>query len=61
MPIYEYKCLKCGWTAEKLCPHVTVDSEIQCGSCGGAAIQVVSRTAWPVVKGGTPLGPGRRE
>lgn len=34
MPIYEYRCRKCGKQFEKLVRVTTPDEEVDCPSCG---------------------------
>ena len=40
MPIYEYRCLKCGNRFEKLLKSGNVD-EIACTECGSAQVEKV--------------------
>lgn len=50
MPMYEFKCEKCGHTSEKL---VKMDTKhIECGKCGGESIKVTSLTSPAKFSGG---------
>lgn len=53
MPIYEYSCTNpdCQHVTEKLVMRYETDGEIQCGECGGCAMQVFSLPS-PVQWGG---------
>ena len=50
MPIYEYRCKKCGQHVE-LIQKVGEVPRRKCGKCGGRLEKLVSRTAF-VLKGG---------
>jgi len=39
MPIYEYRCKKCGEKFEKLVRFSTSTSEIECPKCGGRRVE----------------------
>lgn len=39
MPIYEYRCGKCGHTFEKLIRGMTEETEPQCPNCGEAKVE----------------------
>jgi putative FmdB family regulatory protein len=39
MPLYEYKCLECGKTFEKLTFH---EGEVKCPRCGGGVKKLMS-------------------
>ena len=39
MPIYEYRCKKCGEKFEKLVRFGTSTSEIECPECGGRKVE----------------------
>ena len=46
MPIYVYRCNKCGRTFEKLCNSFKDrPSSIVCSVCGGIATPIISPTA----------------
>ncbi|MFU2211042.1 FmdB family zinc ribbon protein [Solidesulfovibrio sp. C21] len=49
MPIYEYKCDKCGKISEILQKHFDVD-EAPCEACGAPAHRIMSNTSF-VLKG----------
>jgi len=49
MPIYEYKCDKCGKISEILQKHFDVD-EAPCEACGAQAHRIMSNTSF-VLKG----------
>ncbi len=36
MPIFDYKCEKCGATFEKLVPHA--DDKVECEKCGSKKV-----------------------
>ncbi|MBL7183119.1 MAG: zinc ribbon domain-containing protein [Anaerolineae bacterium] len=51
MPIYEYRCLKCGEKFEKLVRLSTSTSEIECPKCGGQDVEHHSglhQRVWPL-------------
>jgi len=41
MPIYEYKCKKCGEVWEEILP-VGVNKKLTCAKCGGTSVRVPS-------------------
>lgn len=55
MPLYEYRCARCGEDFEDLVPATTPDEEIACPGCGrvGGARRRLSAFA---VAGSTTLG-----
>ena len=49
MPIYEYKCTKCGDQIE-VSQKMSDDPLTECGSCGGALKKLITNTSF-VLKG----------
>jgi putative FmdB family regulatory protein len=45
MPIYEYRCDKCGHEDESIFPIARARKSIRCRGCGGRAIRVYSTPA----------------
>lgn len=43
MPIYEYRCAKCGCKFEKLTSISQADGKVSCPKCKGSARRVMSR------------------
>ena len=43
MPIYEYKCNKCGQITEEFQIDTNVNNELLCKKCGGNTKKIVSR------------------
>lgn len=39
MPIYDFKCAKCGHRFDRLCP-ISARSQAACPKCGGEAVRV---------------------
>ena len=67
MPIYEYKCSKCGKTFEALRP-VSAKPATACVHCGGRAKKIVSRSSfllkgsgWYVTDYKKPSGDGAKK
>ena len=50
MPVYEYKCLKCGDEIEVM-QKISDDPLSECDSCGGELKKVIGNTSF-VLKGG---------
>jgi putative FmdB family regulatory protein len=49
MPIYEFKCLKCGNVVEMLFKSSTEEIEMKCASCGSLSLErVISATNFSV-------------
>ena len=48
MPLYKYKCLKCGQIIEKLTPPGILKN-VNC-KCGGMARKIISKSLKPAVK-----------
>lgn len=44
MPLYEYKCLKCGYSLE-IIQHLNDKPEKKCVNCGGPVKKVISAPA----------------
>jgi putative FmdB family regulatory protein len=57
MPIYEYQCLDCGHTFEKL--QSLQESPASCPACGKEARRVMSASVGYVMKGTSHGGGGR--
>ena len=64
MPIYEYKCGKCGKVCERLRPMAKMEESLAC-ECGGTAEHVISEVSrfqrgsgWHARMDGAPK-PGR--
>ncbi|MGO0122826.1 FmdB family zinc ribbon protein [Desulfothermobacter acidiphilus] len=54
MPIYEFRCSKCGYRFEKLCPVGENGEKLTCPKCGNPAPQrVMSAFATRGVEGGS--------
>lgn len=63
MPIYEYKCEKCGEVSEAIRPLTMADDPLEC-ACGGGTKRIPSVTGRPDFKGEgwTPIEyPGRQD
>jgi putative FmdB family regulatory protein len=43
MPLYEYRCLKCGVITEVLRPIKSRDNATNCGSCGATTERILSQ------------------
>ena len=52
MPIYEYRCTKCGNLFEEWTKGFDSPDEETCPECGGNAVRVVSRTTFKLVGSG---------
>lgn len=52
MPIYEYRCTKCGNLFEEWTKSFDSPEEEACPECGGKAERVVSRTTFKLVGSG---------
>jgi putative FmdB family regulatory protein len=52
MPLFDYKCQACLWTAELIRPQSDEDDEEECPRCGGRFFRQFSGTTnKPVFKG----------
>ena len=49
MPIYDFKCSKCGDVFERIIP---MDAEARCGACGIVAEKMVGGSAFVLSGGG---------
>jgi putative FmdB family regulatory protein len=57
MPLYEYRCQKCGKSFEKLCRMQDADLDLKCPECQSDEVErLLSRFA---AGGCTSSGPGR--
>ena len=52
VPIYEYRCTKCGNLFEDWTKSFDSPEEEACPECGGNAVRVVSRTSFKLVGSG---------
>ena len=52
MPIYEYKCSKCGNCFEQLIFHSDDEKDLTCGKCGAKEINKVISSFSCIGKGG---------
>lgn len=52
VPIYEYRCTKCGNLFEEWTKSFDSPEEETCPECGGNAVRVVSRTTFKLVGSG---------
>ncbi len=52
VPIYEYRCTKCGNLFEEWTKSFDSPDEEKCPECGGNAVRVVSRTSFKLVGSG---------
>lgn len=59
MPIYEYRCLNCGCTFERL-QSLQESPAATCPECGKAAEKVMSASVGYIMKGAKNSGGGRR-
>ena len=53
MPLYEFDCLDCGQSFEKLVRSATAVQEVVCPTCGQAHVQKKLSTFATTVKGGS--------
>jgi putative FmdB family regulatory protein len=52
MPIYEFRCLQCGQTFEKLFKSPGDEVRLDCPSCHGQAVErIISRTNYAMSSG----------
>ena len=52
MPIYEYRCSKCGNLFEEWTKHFDSEATEPCPKCGGEASRIISRTTFKLVGSG---------
>lgn len=45
MPIYEYRCRRCGVVSDCLASVTAIPAQLACGACGAPATRIVSRIA----------------
>jgi len=57
MPLYEFKCDKCGFQGELKLPMSEFDSEFECARCDGIMKRIPSYTSFEL-KGGGWAGSG---
>ncbi len=58
MPIYEFRCLKCGNLFEKLFIGINSQLEIQCPKCNSDSFErVISKTNYVMKSGGGQARP----
>jgi putative FmdB family regulatory protein len=63
MPIYEYRCRKCGAIFQQLIFHTEEEADLCCPDCGGEKLQkLISRVAYHVSEADRLAGfnPGAR-
>ena len=51
MPIYEYKCKKCGYIFEKIKSVKDIDKKEICPKCNSEAIRIISNIGNIIFKG----------
>lgn len=54
MPLYEFDCLSCGQSFEKLVRSAAAINEVVCPTCGQAHVQKKLSTFATNIKGGNP-------
>ena len=58
MPIFEFRCIKCGEMVELLVMNSAEKVEMKCKKCGGENLERVLSTTNFAVKSGGAGGPG---